>query len=244
MDDVQFAAALSACEAFVRRLVVSSDSAHDFLHIDRVRRCALMIASSEHVRDALTLFVIELAALLHDVNDWKLATHTLDIPARLVTFGVTDGAVVARVSAAVSYCGYRASLSQPINETAPLEVRIVRDADQLDAIGAIGIARAFAYGGAHRRALYRIDALDVLDRVKTLPPPTEREYVAAHAADADTSTLDHFVDKLFRIAATMQTSTARRIAKERHAIMERFVQAMRREVIGDVSPEAASASLS
>lgn len=196
-------------EARVRELLAGDATGHDWWHIERVRRLALRLAAEEGA-DPL---VVELAALLHDVADWKLSGDA-DAGARharawLTSLGV-EAAVVEHVSGIVAGVSFKgAGVATPMST---IEGRVVQDADRLDALGAIGIARAFAYGGSRGRALHE-------------PEESPRLHASfAEYRSATGSTLNHFHEKLLLLRGRMHTAAGRRLADERHRFMEEFVR--------------------
>jgi uncharacterized protein len=148
------AAFITEVAAAARTAMAEYDASHSFDHIERVRRVALRLARDEGVDDADALVVIEAAALLHDLDDHKYGGH--DDGARaaavLATHGL-PGELRARVLAAIAGVSFSGELSGGA-EALPLEAAIVQDADRLDAIGAIGVARCLTFGGARGRVLY------------------------------------------------------------------------------------------
>ena len=181
---------------------------HDWWHIERVRRLALDLCRQEG-GDRL---VVELAALLHDVADWKLhgdeAAAAWEVREWLLGLGAHQALVdhVGEIASSVSFLG--AGVTTPMRT---LEGRIVQDADRLDALGAIGIARAFAYGGARGRALHDL----------AVPP---RRHTTAAAYKASTGpTINQFHEKLLLLKDGLHTVAARRLAAERHQFMEEFL---------------------
>jgi len=195
--------------ARVRELLAGDASGHDWWHVERVRRLALRLARQEGA-DAL---VAELAALLHDVADWKTSgdPHAGARHARewLGALDVEAGALehVAEIVDTLSFKG--AGVPTPMRT---LEGKVVQDADRLDALGAIGIARAFAYGGSRGRALHDPEA-----------PPVLHASFAQYRGSGG-ATLNHFHEKLFLLRDRMNTASARRIAEERHRYMEDYVR--------------------
>jgi uncharacterized protein len=193
----------------VRGLLSGDSSGHDWWHIARVRALALNIGRQE----GADLFVVELAALLHDIADWKF--HAGDDTlgprrARQWLAGLeVEPAVVDDVSEIIATLSYKgAGVPTPMRT---LEGRVVQDADRLDAIGAIGIARTFAYGGHAGQPLHEPD----------LEPQT-------HATFADyqrsrTTTINHFHEKLLLLKDRLLTKTARELAQGRHEFMEAFL---------------------
>jgi uncharacterized protein len=202
-------------EAFARARLAAEPGAtatgHDWWHTWRVRRAALAIAREEGAgADPL---VVELAALLHDVADWKFRGGDTDAGPReaaswLRAAGL-DEATTARVAAVIAEVSFKgAGVATPVSTP---EAAAVQDADRLDAIGAIGIARAFAYGGARGRPLHD----------PTIPPAPHADFGAYQATTAPT--LNHFPEKLLLLKDRMQTATGRRLAEERHRFLEAFV---------------------
>lgn len=195
-------------EARVRELLAGDASGHDWWHIERVRRLALRLAAEEGA-DPL---IVELAALLHDVGDWKLSGDPEAGPRHarewLTEVGADPDIVqhVASIVAQVSFKG--AGVATPMSTLAG---SVVQDADRLDALGAIGIARAFAYGGSRGRPLH-----------DPMQPPRLHTSFAEYRASAG-GTLNHFREKLLLLRDRMNTTAGRRLAMERHAFMEDFV---------------------
>jgi uncharacterized protein len=194
----------------VRRLLAGDSSGHDWWHIERVRAMALTIGRGE----GADLYLVELAALLHDVADWKFHAGDDALGPRraaewLAGLGVEPDVIehVAEIIRRVSFKG--ASVATPM---CTLEGQVVQDADRLDAIGAIGIARAFAYGGHAGRALY--DPAIAADEHASF-----EEYKKNNGP-----TINHFHEKLLLLKDRMNTSTARRLAEGRHQFMAEFLR--------------------
>ena len=205
-------------EAYVRGAIGADSSGHDWWHAARVRSLALHIAREEGADKR----VVELAALLHDVADEKVTGDPDSAPAAarawLTSLGVAAPVVdaAAAIVAAVSFHG----AGVPDVPTSR-EGRCVRDADRLDALGAIGIARAFAYGGHAGRPLHDPAGRPFL--------AGSREEYRAHAG----STVDHFAEKLLLLADRMETAAGRRIAVRRDAFMREFLERFLREWSGE-----------
>jgi uncharacterized protein len=203
----------------VRQMLSGEGSGHDWFHIERVRNVALNIGREERA----DLFVIELAALLHDVADWKFAGgdhHAGPRAARdwLASLDVDDSVIehVTSIIADLSFKG--AGVETPMTT---IEGRCVQDADRLDAIGAIGIARAFAYGGHKGRALYD-------------PAISPQPHATFEAYKKNTGpTLNHFYEKLLLLKDRMSTETGRRLAAQRHEFLETFLDEFLSEWSGD-----------
>jgi uncharacterized protein len=194
----------------VRELLAGDSSGHDWWHIERVRATALRIGRAERA----DLFVVELAALLHDIADWKFHGGDDSLGPRMADEWLTSLSVerptidhVYEIIAGLSFKG--AKVATPMRT---LEGQVVQDADRLDAIGAIGIARAFAYGGHKGQPLHE----------PQLAPQV-------HATFADykhrrTTTINHFHEKLLLLKDRMNTKTGRELAHERHAFMQEFLK--------------------
>src|SRR6059058_1817584 len=181
----------------VRGLLSGEGSGHDWFHIERVCRAALAIGREE----GADLLVVELAALLHDVADWKFAEGDHEAGSRaarewLVSLGVAPATIdqVCQIIAELSFKG--AGVATPMTS---LEGQCVQDADRLDALGAIGVARAFAYGGHKGRALYD----------PAIPP---EPHVSFDAYKNNTGpTINHFYEKLLLLKDRMSTDTGKRL---------------------------------
>jgi len=200
----------------VRSAMEGDGTGHDWWHVWRVWRLAVRLARTEPRADP---GVVALGALLHDLGDWKF--HGGDAEAapreagRLLARLGADPDLVGRVQAVcreVSFKGARVK-----DRPTSLEARIVQDADRLDALGAIGIARAFAYGGAKGRALYEPGVKPVL----------HRSFAAYKRSRSHT--INHFHEKLLLLKGRLHTREARRLARERHAFLQEFLRRFHRE---------------
>lgn len=206
---------LEETEAFVRERMEGEGSGHDWWHVHRVRQTALRLAEAEGADP----YVVELAALLHDVADWKF--HDGDETAGpraarewLEGRGV-DGETVRHVAEIIAELSFKgAGVPTPMSTR---EGEVVQDADRLDAIGAIGVARAFAYGGSRGRLLHDPAAL----------PEAHASFEAYRAGRGPT--VNHFHEKLLLLRDRMNTPAARRVAEERHRYMEGFLERFFRE---------------
>lgn len=194
----------------VRSVLVREGTGHDWWHVHRVWQMAKRISLAENA----DLHVVELAALLHDIADWKAhGGDTTVSPKRagdwLSSLNVDSGVIdhVCRIIADISFKG--AKVEQP---ELSLEGRVVQDADRLDAIGAIGIARAFAYGGSRGRLIY--------DPARK---PIEHDSAEFYLKTEGT-TVNHFHEKLLLLKDRMNTTTGRVLAAERHQFMVDFLE--------------------
>lgn len=204
------AAIIEQTKMFVRHELTNAEGGHDWWHIYRVWRLAQYIASKEGADSR----IVELGALLHDIADAKF--HDGDEtrgPQKahefLTTLGV-DEQTIEKVLFIIEHVSFRKG-TDPIkyNDT---ELAIVQDADRLDAMGAIGIARCFNYGGHKGRPLYDPNQKPHTDM-------TKEEY------KRNTSpSINHFYEKLLHLKELMNTTTAKTIAVQRHAFMERFLE--------------------
>ena len=207
-------------ERVVKGLFQNEGTGHDWHHIDRVRRTALSLAAVEGGDPIL----IEAAALLHDIADHKFHGGDLSIgPQRAAEVvrecgGNEDFAQrVARIVSETSFRG--AGVDTPVSG---VESAVVQDADRLDALGPIGIARAFAYGGSKGRSLFDPDNPSVL----------HREFSAYASSKAPT--INHFYEKLFLLRDRMQTDTGKRRAETLHTYMEGFLDLFYKQWKGEV----------
>ena len=193
--------------AYVRRVFEDDYSGHDYFHTLRVYNMATRIAQEENA-DLLT---VQLAALLHDVDDVKLSPETHATKEKAVSFlrehAVSDAMIsaICEIIGEVSFKGTDSVVPKTI------EGKCVQDADRLDAIGAIGIARTFAFGGNHNHIMHDPDKKPLLNM-------NESDY-RNHVS----TTLNHFYEKLFLLKDMMNTATAQRIAVQRDEFMKRYV---------------------
>ena len=182
-------------------------SDHDFFHTLRVYKTAKTIAILENA----DIEIVSLAALLHDVDDFKISKATYknkDNARKILNENNFSNKEIDLICSIIDEISYKGSDSKPAQS---IEGKIVQDADRLDAIGAIGIARAFTYGGNHNRMMY--DPL-VLPKLNM----NEEEY-----RNHISTTINHFYEKLLNLKDLMNTSTGRKIAEERHNYMKGFL---------------------
>ena len=200
---------------FVEDKLSGDGSGHDWWHIFRVWTLAKKIAIEEKAQ----VEIVELGALLHDIADWKFHDGDDSIgPAIAREFlnnqnvepNVSDS--VVEIISTVSYKG--AGVATPMKT---LEGKIVQDADRLDAIGALGIARTFAYGGYKNRLIYHPDEKPVLHE-------SYEDYKKNEG-----HTINHFYEKLLLLKERMNTNTGKRIAEGRHKFMQSFLDQFYRE---------------
>jgi uncharacterized protein len=194
----------------MRQKFSSEGSGHDWFHIERVWTMAKRIGAEEKA----DLFVVELAALLHDIADWKFTGGDDTVgPAEarkvLERHGV-DADVIEHVCAIIAGMSFKGA--KVTDEMPTLEGKVVQDADRLDAIGAVGVARAFAYGGHKNRLLHD----------PSVPPVMHADKNAY--VHSGSPTLNHFYEKLFLLKDRMKTTAGRKIAEERDAYMRGYVE--------------------
>lgn len=193
---------------FIKAVFSGDSSGHDFYHTVRVYKLATQIAEHEKA-DVKT---VQLAALLHDVDDIKLSPDTYSEKKNAVSF-MTAGNVdrktieaVCKIIDSVSFVGTDSVIPETI------EGKCVQDADRLDAMGAIGIVRTFAYGGRKGRAIYDPE-------IKPKTGMNKEEY----RNNENSTSINHFYEKLLLLESMMNTSEGRRLAKRRMAVMQEFL---------------------
>jgi uncharacterized protein len=202
--------------AFVREKFLNEGSGHDWEHIRRVWQTARTLAQNT---PAAQVEVVELGALLHDVADWKFHGGDEEAGPRaarqwLASLQVAE-ATIQHVEAIIREISFK-GLGVP-TPMSTLEGELVQDADRLDAIGAIGVARAFAYGGHKGRPLH-----------DPAVPPVEHESFESYKKNTG-PTINHFYEKLLHLRERLHTPAARVVANERHAFMEQFLAQFLRE---------------
>jgi uncharacterized protein len=198
---------------------LQGESSHDWWHILRVYNLGKKIAREEGAE----LFIVETATLLHDIADWKFHDGDENIgPQKAYDWLIKqeieeeEAEHVKEIIQTMSFkgAGFKTSMKT-------LEGKVVQDADRLDAIGAIGIARTFAYGGLKNREIYNPDQ----------PPATHQtkeEYMSN-----ESHTINHFHEKLLLLKDLMNTETAKKIAEHRHSYMQLFLREFHREWNGE-----------
>ncbi len=199
----------------VENKLKDQESGHDWWHVLRVWNNTKLIARDEKVN----LFVVELAALLHDIADWKFHEGNESVGPRvarelLERYGVDEEVIVSvcDIVATISYKG--AGVATPMKTK---EGEVVQDADRLDALGAIGIARTFSYGGHKNRVMYD----------PTEPPVLHQDKEAYKSGTG--STINHFYEKLLLLKDRMNTEAGKRLAQERNQFMESYLEQFYKE---------------
>ena len=219
MSDFLIKDILGRTEKHVRKQLEGDGTGHDWWHIHRVRNTALAIAKKEKV----DLFVVELAALLHDIADHKFHDGDVEIGPRVAGEWLQSlklqKEIINHVKEIIEDLSFKgAHVTTPMKT---LEGKVVQDADRLDAIGAIGIARAFAYGGHKNRVIYNPEK-----------SPTMHDSFDDYKIDKG-PTINHFYEKLFLLKDRMNTTTGREIAEKRHQFMEEFINRFYKEWDGE-----------
>ena len=203
---------------FIKSIFSGDSSGHDYYHTIRVYKLATKIAKQENA-DVKT---VQLAALLHDVDDIKLSPDTYATKKNAVDFMTINKIDGKRIEAAckiideVSFAGTDSVVPDTI------EGKCVQDADRLDAIGAIGIARTFAYGGSKGRRIHDPD-------IKPMTNMNKADYNQNH----NSTSINHFYEKLLLLKDMMNTETAKKMAEHRQAVMEDFLEEFMAEWEGE-----------
>lgn len=203
----------------VKKLMMGESSGHDWWHVYRVWQMAIRLAKETSAH----MTTVELGALLHDIADWKLNDGDMDIGPRMAREWLesvyADPTLVDRVVEIVaggSFIGAGVA-----DTTYTIESQVVQDADRLDALGAVGIGRTFAFGGARNREMYNPEIA-----------PLFHEDFESYKTSAS-PTINHFYEKLFLLKDRMHTPAARKMAEERHQYMLDFVDRFYREWNGE-----------
>jgi uncharacterized protein len=211
---------IEATKDFVKRELEHAEGGHDWFHTLRVYNNAKLISKKEDV----DLLIVKLAALLHDIADPKFYGGDETIgPRKASEFLLkqnVDSTVIEHVTQIIENMSFKNSFDLDASFNSR-EMEVVQDADRLDAIGAIGIARCFNYGGFKNRALYNPDIAPNLNMTKS-------EYKSSEAP-----TINHFYEKLLLLKDQMNTKTGKRIASDRHKFMEDYLKQFYAEWEGD-----------
>jgi len=199
----------------VKQKLEGTESGHDWFHIERVWKLSLKIQEKEG-GDKL---IIELSALLHDIADPKFHNGDETLASKIVNDFLTeqnvDSETIQKVIFIIDNMSFKNRNDAP--ENLPLELKIVQDADRLDAIGAIGIARTFNFGGYKNNLMYHPDIKPKLNQ-------TKEEY-----KKSDGTTINHFYEKLLLLKNLLNTKTAKEIAEHRHQLMLQFLDEFYKE---------------
>jgi len=220
MNSENYQQLIENCISFVKKELQGAEKGHDWFHIERVYKNALLIASEEEV-DCL---IVALGALLHDIADSKFHNGDETIGPKvarkfLMTQSLSEESIshIIKIIENISFKGGNKS-----SEFTSKELDVVQDADRLDALGAIGIARTFNYGGFKNRAIYN-------PKISPNLSMTPAQYKASTAP-----TINHFHEKLLILKDRMNTESGRRIASERHLFMELFLKQFYAEWNGEI----------
>lgn len=195
---------------FVKETLKGSESGHNWFHIERVWKNARHIGKAEHVN----MLVVQLAALLHDIADSKFYNGDETIRPRIARNFLeaenVEEPIIDHVVKIMENMSFRSGYDKPSFISA--ELQVVQDADRLDAIGAMGIARAFHFGGYKNREIYD----------PAIPPDLNMTKEAYKKSTAPT--INHFYEKLLLLKDKMNTTTGKKMAEERHVFMEKYLQ--------------------
>lgn len=195
---------------FVKETLHNSESGHNWFHIERVWKNAKHIGKTESVN----MLVVQLAALLHDIADSKFydgdETIGPTMARNFLAAEKVDEPIIDHVVKIMENMSFRSGYDQPSFQS--IELQVVQDADRLDAIGAIGIARAFHFGGYKNREIYD----------PAIPPDLNMTKEAYKKSTAPT--INHFYEKLLLLKDKMNTTTGKKMAEERHVFMEKYLQ--------------------
>ena len=205
---------------FVKETLKNAESGHDWWHIYRVWKNAKGILKTEKADS----FIVQLAALLHDIADSKFHNNDLEIGPRVASEFLkelqVDAPVVDQVAKIIRSGSFKGAGTDDSMTT--IEGKIVQDADRLDALGAIGVARAFSYDGKKDREMYNPDQ-----------PPVMHKTFEQYSKNKG-HTINHFYEKLLLLKDRMNTTAGKTIAEKRHEYMEEFLNQFYREWNGEV----------
>ncbi|MHA3045159.1 HD domain-containing protein [Riemerella anatipestifer] len=203
-------------EKFVKDKLEGAEAGHDWFHIERVWKLSQKILSTEKEADEE---VVNLAALLHDIADPKFhngdETLALQISRDFLMKEKVSEETIDKVLFIIKHLSFKNKENQP--KELPIEFKIVQDADRLDAIGAIGVARAFNFGGYKNNPIYNPELLP------------EKNFDKEQYKKSEGTTINHFYEKLLLLKDLMQTTEGKKIAEKRHQFMLNFLETFYRE---------------
>ena len=203
--------------SYIKKELKNAEGGHDWSHTNRVLNLAKSIAkkSSSENKEKIDMFIIELGSLLHDIADSKFNNGNEELApnkARNFLSSINvDESTITHIVKIIENISYRSSLGKK-QTFSSLELKIIQDADRLDALGAIGIARAFSYGGYKERSLYDPE-------IKPVSNMTKDEY-----KNNKGPTVNHFYEKLFLLKDKMNTTAGKKIAKKRELFMKEYLE--------------------
>jgi len=212
---------IKATASFVKEVLQDAEKGHDWLHVERVWKNGKQILQFEP-GDELT---VELGLLLHDIADAKFHDGDEEKGPRMArTFleglGVAES-VIVHVEKIIKHISFHKNVDG--QKWMSSELAIVQDADRLDALGAIGVARCFTYGGFKGRSMYDPE-------IPPNPDMSAEEYLRV---DRENTTINHFYHKLLKLKGMMNTPTGRKLAESRHRFLEVFLAQFEREIAGE-----------
>ncbi|KAL6980033.1 hypothetical protein U1Q18_021684 [Sarracenia purpurea var. burkii] len=203
-------------EKLVESAMKGNDASHDAAHVFRVRDLALSLAREEGLSSSPdSMEIVELAALLHDIGDYKYVRDSSEekiVEEFLEAEGVTEGKKI-KILSIVKGMGFKEELERYATSKYSVEFGVVQDADRLDAIGAIGIARCFTFGGSRNNVLHD-------PSIEPRPDLSKEQYVKKNKQ----TTVNHFHEKLLKLKDLMKTKAGQRRAERRHKFMEDFLK--------------------
>lgn len=202
---------IEATKSFVKETLNNAEGGHDWFHTERVYNNALLISKTEDV----AVFVVQLGTLLHDIADSKFHDGDETVGPKMAREFLfkhnVDSTIIEHVVQIIKHISFKNSLDGKSGFTSK-ELEVIQDADRLDAIGAIGIARSFNYGGFKNRPLYD-------PYIKPNPNISKEEYKTSTSP-----TINHFYEKLLLLKDKMNTKTGKQIAENRHRFMELYLK--------------------
>ncbi|GAA0145122.1 hydrolase [Lithospermum erythrorhizon] len=209
---------IERAEELVKSVMSENDGSHDAGHAFRVRDLALSLANEQQISlysSPQSMLIVELAALLHDIGDYKYTRDPSEeeiVEDFLKREGIEES-VMMKILNIIKCMGFKEELGGLANCSSSLELKVVQDADRLDAIGAIGIARCFTFGGSRKRILHD-------PHIKPRSNLSKEQYMNKD----EQTTINHFHEKLLKLKDLMKTEAGKRRAEKRHKFMEDFLR--------------------
>ncbi|MFW6020010.1 MAG: HD domain-containing protein [Bacteroidales bacterium] len=204
---------ISQAEDFIANHHKDDTSGHGYWHIKRVEKTAVKLAGEVNAN----VFLTQLAALLHDLDDYKSGGDEENLPfaRKFLESFISDRSIIQKILTIIQQTSFKGANVKDKPDS--LEAMCVQDADRLDAIGAIGIARTFAYGGSMQRPIYD-------PAIKPFCHTSYNQY-----KNNKSPTINHFYEKLLLLKDKMNTPKAKELAENRHTFMEKFLEQFYRE---------------